>query len=146
MSSSEANICPQCREKVPADYVVCPYCGYSLVKIVRARVRARITLFESIGRIFRFYRRPHESQLLMQQIANNADRKGPIIILSAVWKRRLGASSHPIRINSPGTLWHHNSPCDTPSSLHWLCVTSVACYDLRLLVCSKTPWGKRYAG
>ena len=73
MSISESLICHQCGERVPGDYVVCPYCGYSLVQILRQQFKVKVTIFESWGRIYRLLRYPRRTPEWMDQIATNYD-------------------------------------------------------------------------
>ncbi|MFX1512792.1 MAG: YIP1 family protein [Promethearchaeota archaeon] len=80
MSISESLICHQCGERVPGDYVVCPYCGYSLVQILRQQFKVKVTIFESWGRIYRLLRYPRRTPEWMDQIATNYDRKGGIFV------------------------------------------------------------------
>ncbi len=81
MSISESLICQQCGERVPGDYVVCPYCGYSLIQLLRQQIKAKVTIFESWGRIYRLLRYPRRTPEWMSQVATNADRKGGIFVL-----------------------------------------------------------------
>lgn len=88
MSFGDSIICPQCQERAPADYVLCPYCGYSLVKIVRERTRVHVGFGQAIGRIRRLLVEPimdptHSlirTRETMREISANPDRKGGLLI------------------------------------------------------------------
>lgn len=84
MSLSESIICsnPLCRERVPTDYVLCPYCGTSLVEILQERIKVKIRLRDSLKRIYRLLRDPvRNTELVTKDIALNADRKGPLLLI-----------------------------------------------------------------
>lgn len=84
MSLSESIICsnPLCKERVPTDYVLCPYCGTSLVEILQERIKTKIRLRDSMRRIYRLIRDPmRNTTLVTKDIAINADRKGPLLII-----------------------------------------------------------------
>ena len=80
MSISDSIVCPQCQERAPADYVVCPYCGYSLIKIVRERTRVHVGFGQAIGRIRRLIADPMHTPEVMREIGLNPDRKGGLMI------------------------------------------------------------------
>ncbi|MHA2232107.1 MAG: hypothetical protein ACXAB4_06435, partial [Candidatus Hodarchaeales archaeon] len=88
MITSNSIICPQCQERAPPDYVLCPYCGYSLVKIVRERTRVHVGFSQAIGRIRRLLIEPimdpsHSlirTRETMREISANPDRKGGLLI------------------------------------------------------------------
>ena len=105
MSSSESIVCPNCSERSPGGYILCPYCGYDLTKIVRARERTAITFRESLSRIFRSLYDPRLSPSLFNEIAVNPDRKGLFIVLiliSITYSMRLGA----LLLKAAGPTWH----------------------------------------
>ena len=81
MSEAESIVCPNCSERRPAGYILCPYCGFDLTQIVRARQRVRITLRESFSRIWRSLYDPRLSKTVFNEIGANPDRKGAIITL-----------------------------------------------------------------
>lgn len=88
MSISDSIVCPQCQERAPADYVLCPYCGYSLIKLVRERTRVHVGIAQAIGRIRRLIGDPIKdptnslahTREIMREISSNPDRKGGLII------------------------------------------------------------------
>ncbi|MFX0117489.1 MAG: YIP1 family protein [Candidatus Hodarchaeota archaeon] len=79
MSISESIICPQCQERAPADYVLCPYCGYSLIKLVRERTRVHVGFTQSMDRIRRLIIDPKHTHETMREISANPDRKGGLM-------------------------------------------------------------------
>ncbi|MFW9990453.1 MAG: Yip1 family protein [Candidatus Odinarchaeota archaeon] len=89
MSSEDSVVCPNhgCGERVPKDYVLCPYCGYNLLAVLKEATKVKITIRESIGRIRKLV--PVRNPMLLKdktlecmgEVATNADRKGPIIVL-----------------------------------------------------------------
>ncbi|MFX0122178.1 MAG: YIP1 family protein [Candidatus Hodarchaeota archaeon] len=81
MSESESLLCPNCSERSPAGYILCPYCGFDLTKIVRERERVRVTFKEKFVRIYRSLFDPRESKRLFNEIGVNPDRLGAIIVL-----------------------------------------------------------------
>ncbi|MHA2297602.1 MAG: Yip1 family protein [Candidatus Hodarchaeales archaeon] len=95
MSSEDSVVCPNfgCGERVPKDYVLCPYCGYNLLTVIKEATKVRITIRESIRRIRKLFPifgmiRNANPLLIkektiecMEEVAANADRRGPIIIL-----------------------------------------------------------------
>ncbi len=94
MSESESHVCPNCSERSPAGYILCPYCGYDLTKIVRATQRVRITFREKFSRIWRSLYDPRMSKELFHEIGVNPDRIGAIItlyLLSVAYSLRLPA-------------------------------------------------------
>ncbi|MFQ5976670.1 MAG: YIP1 family protein [Candidatus Heimdallarchaeota archaeon] len=88
MSFTDSIICPQCQERAPTDYVLCPYCGYSLVKIVRERTRVHVGFGQAIDRIRRLLIEPImdpsrsliRTRETMREISANPDRKGGLLI------------------------------------------------------------------
>lgn len=88
MSISDSIVCPQCQERAPADYVLCPYCGYSLIKLVRERTRVHVGFGQAIGRIRRLIVEPirdpsnslAHTRETMREIGSNPDRKGGLLI------------------------------------------------------------------
>lgn len=81
MSESESHVCPNCSERSPAGYILCPYCGYDLSKLVRAKQRVRITFREKLSRIWRSLYDPRNSKRLFTEIGVNPDRLGAVITL-----------------------------------------------------------------
>ncbi len=81
MSESESHVCPNCSERSPAGYILCPYCGYDLSKLVRAKHRVRITFREKFSRIWRSLYDPRSSKRLFAEIGVNPDRLGAFITL-----------------------------------------------------------------
>lgn len=104
MSESESLVCPNCSERSPAGYILCPYCGFDLTKIVRARERVRVTFKEKFSRIWRSLFDPRESKRLFHEIGVNPDRTGAILVLyllSAAYGMRVGALTF-----RGGTSWY----------------------------------------
>lgn len=81
MSESESLVCPNCSERSPGGYILCPYCGFDLTKIVRARQRVQITFKERFSRIWRSLYDPRQSKVLFHEIGVNPDRLGAIFVL-----------------------------------------------------------------
>lgn len=82
MSTTSSIRCPSCGENVPTDYIVCPYDGYSLIKELREKVRTKIKLREGISRSIRLVKDPlKNTEIVMEEVVTNFDRKGPIFIL-----------------------------------------------------------------
>ncbi|MHA1214944.1 MAG: YIP1 family protein [Candidatus Hodarchaeales archaeon] len=105
MSESESIVCPNCNERSPAGYILCPYCGFDLTKIVRARQRVKITIRESLSRIWRSLYDPRKSKHLFHEIGANPDRKGAILTLifvSMAYSFRVGA----LIIKASTPKWH----------------------------------------
>jgi len=105
MSESESLVCPNCSERSPAGYILCPYCGFDLTKIVRARERVRVTFREKLLRIWRSFFDPRESKRLFNEIGVNPDRLGALIVLyfvSVAYGFRLSA----FFFISANTSWH----------------------------------------
>ncbi|MHA2224221.1 MAG: Yip1 family protein [Candidatus Hodarchaeales archaeon] len=94
MSKSESLVCPNCTERSPGGYILCPYCGFDLTKIVRARERIRVTIKERFLRIWRSLFDPRESKRLFTEIGVNPDRLGAFLalyFLSVAYSFRLSA-------------------------------------------------------
>lgn len=72
--------CPSCHEKVPPDYVVCPYCGYSLVEILEEKILPPVKIRESLLRVVRILN-PRNSLEVMKEVSINPDRKGALLIV-----------------------------------------------------------------
>ncbi|MHA1970128.1 MAG: YIP1 family protein [Candidatus Hodarchaeales archaeon] len=92
MSESESHVCPNCSERSPTGYILCPYCGYDLTKLLRATQRVRITFREKFSRIFRSLYDPRISKPLFTEIGVNPDRFGAFItlyLLSVAYSVRL---------------------------------------------------------
>jgi len=105
MSESESLVCPNCSERSPAGYILCPYCGFDLTKIVKATQRVRITFKESFSRIWRGFFDPRQSKHLFKEVGANPDRRGAIITLilvSMAYASRIGV--YAIKVSS--TTWH----------------------------------------
>jgi len=81
MSESESHVCPNCSERSPAGYILCPYCGFDLSKLVRAKHRVRITFREKFSRIWRSLYDPRSSKRLFTEIGVNPDRLGAFITI-----------------------------------------------------------------
>lgn len=82
MSTTDTVQCPICKEQIPTDYVVCPYDGYSLIKQLREKIKAKIKFTEGIGRAIRLLRSPiQNTSVVMEEVTTNSDRKGPLFIL-----------------------------------------------------------------
>ena len=82
MSSTDVIHCPSCGENIPMDYITCPYDGYSLIKQLREKTRVKIKLREGISRFIRLTRDPRKNtNIVIDEIITNFDRKGPIFIL-----------------------------------------------------------------
>lgn len=78
---SDSIICPTCAESIPADYVVCPYDGTSLVKELREKTKVNIRFREGINRAFRLAFNPQQSMRISEEYAANPDRKGGFFVL-----------------------------------------------------------------
>ncbi len=105
MSESESLLCPNCSERSPAGYILCPYCGFDLTKIVRARERVRVTFREKFSRIWRSLFDPRESKRLFNEIGVNPDRFGALLVLylvSVAYGIRLSA----LFITEADSSWH----------------------------------------
>ncbi len=111
MSTSESIVCPNCNERSPAGYILCPYCGFDLIKIIRSREKVRVTIKETLGRIWRSLYDPRKSKTLFHEIGVNPDRKGAILVLyllSVTFSIRLGSLL--LKTNNPNyfelALWY----------------------------------------
>lgn len=105
MSESESLVCPNCSERSPAGYILCPYCGFDLTKILKKAMRSRITFKERFSRIWRSLSDPRLSKNLFEEISVNPDRIGVIFLLyflSVAYATRLGA----FMIKSSDPSWH----------------------------------------
>ena len=105
MSESESIVCPNCGERSPTGYVLCPYCGFDLTKIVRAAHRVRVTFRERFSRIGRSFIDPRQSTTLFTEIGVNPDRLGAIMVLylvSVTYAMRMGAFA----IKASTSSWH----------------------------------------
>ena len=94
MSESESFVCPNCSERSPAGYILCPYCGFDLTKLVRQAQKRAITLSERFSRIRRSASDPRNSKMLFREIGVNPDRLGVFFLLyflSVAYGTRLGA-------------------------------------------------------
>ncbi|MHA2175471.1 MAG: YIP1 family protein [Candidatus Hodarchaeales archaeon] len=105
MSESESLVCPNCSERSPAGYILCPYCGFDLTKILRQTQRIEITFRERFSRIWRSLLDPRDSKILFREVGVNPDRKGVLILLyllSVAYATRLGAFA----IKASSSTWH----------------------------------------
>ncbi|MHA2053809.1 MAG: YIP1 family protein [Candidatus Hodarchaeales archaeon] len=105
MSESESLVCPNCSERSPAGYILCPYCGFDLTKILRQTQRIEITFRERFSRIWRSLLDPRDSKILFREVGVNPDRKGVLILLyllSVAYATRLGAFT----IKASSSTWH----------------------------------------
>ena len=94
MSESESLVCPNCSERSPAGYILCPYCGFDLTKILKKAHRRPITFKERFSRIWRSVSDPRLSKILFREISVNPDRIGVIFLLyflSVAYATRIGA-------------------------------------------------------
>jgi hypothetical protein len=94
VSESESIVCPNCTERSPAGYILCPYCGFDLTKIVQRIQRVRITFRERFVRIWRSLYDPRQSRNVFREIGVNPDRTGALFVLfllSVAYATRLGA-------------------------------------------------------
>lgn len=108
MSESESLVCPNCSERSPGGYILCPYCGFDLTKIVRARERVRVNFRERFSRIWRSLFDPRQSQRLFREIGVNPDRTGALLVLfllSVAYGLRLGALVLKTGFDT-GASWH----------------------------------------
>ncbi|PWI48652.1 hypothetical protein CEE45_05425 [Candidatus Heimdallarchaeota archaeon B3_Heim] len=105
MSESESIVCPNCSERSPAGYILCPYCGFDLTNILRQKQRIGITFRERFSRIWRSLSDPRDSKILFNEIGVNPDRLGVIILLyllSVSYATRLGTFA----IKGSKSSWH----------------------------------------
>ena len=79
--SEDTVICPMCLERTPPEYIVCPYCGYDLTKIVYKVAMGALGTREIFGRIRKVIQQP---RLAMQDIADHPDRFGGILVMLAL--------------------------------------------------------------
>ncbi|MFX0066749.1 MAG: YIP1 family protein [Candidatus Hermodarchaeota archaeon] len=80
MSSSEYNTCPSCAAQVPFDYIVCPFCGTSLAKIILTQKREKIPFLEILKRFKILITQPLEVAPLMDTVASNPDRRAGFLL------------------------------------------------------------------
>ena len=105
MSESESLVCPNCNERSPAGYILCPYCGFDLTKILKKAQKTPITFKERFSRIWRSLSDPRLSKILFREISVNPDRIGVIFLLyflSVAYATRLGTFM--IKASDPS--WH----------------------------------------
>lgn len=76
--SEDSIICPMCLERVPPEYIVCPYCGYDMTKIVHEAAVGALGIREIFGRIRKVIQQP---RLAMKDIADHPDRMGGVLIM-----------------------------------------------------------------
>ena len=81
MSSQESIVCPNCNERSPSGYVLCPYCGYSFINIIKELERVHVGIKESLSRFKRTLYDPRESEMVFKEISANPDIKGVFLIL-----------------------------------------------------------------
>lgn len=79
--SEDSIICPMCLERVPPEYIVCPYCGYDMTKIVHEAAVGALGTREIFGRIRKVIQQP---RLAMKDIADHPDRMGGVLIMLAL--------------------------------------------------------------
>ncbi len=73
--------CPNCKEYVPAEYVVCVWCGYDLTRDIEQELKkkgVKLSWIEALRRIWRVIRYPFEG---IKEVSVFPDKKGPILIL-----------------------------------------------------------------
>ncbi len=75
--------CPSCGERVPSEYVVCPYCGYSLVEVIEKKIKPRIGIRDSLGRVVGMFHYKHFRRTF-NDIKYNPDRKGAFLMVYLV--------------------------------------------------------------
>jgi len=105
LSASESIVCPNCNERSPAGYILCPYCGFDLTKILKKAQKIPITFKERFSRIWRSLSDPRLSKILFREISVNPDRIGVIFLLyflSVAYATRIGAFM--IKASDPS--WH----------------------------------------
>lgn len=81
MSSQESIVCPNCNERSPSGYVLCPYCGYSFINIIKELERVHVGIKESFSRVKRTIYDPRLSETVFKEISANPDIKGVLLIL-----------------------------------------------------------------
>ncbi len=106
MSESESIVCPNCSERSPAGYILCPYCGFDLTKILRQRQKIGITFKERFSRIWRSLSDPRDSKILFNEIGVNPDRLGVIILLYLVSVSYATATVGTLVIKGSSSTWH----------------------------------------
>ena len=99
--------CPNCKEYVPAEYVVCVWCGFDLTSEIIKRSGIKISWLDSLRRMSRVVYQPFSS---LREIILLPDSKGPILVLYVlsllitlqinifVWKIRYGVQSNIARM------------------------------------------------
>jgi hypothetical protein len=105
LSESESLVCPNCSERSPSGYILCPYCGFDLTKILRKAQRTPITFKERFSRLWRSLSDPRLSKILFREVSVNPDRIGVIILLyflSVAYATRIGA----YMIKATNSSWH----------------------------------------
>ena len=76
--------CPNCKEYIPAEYVVCVWCGYDLTKDIEEELKkkgVKLSWIEAIRRIWRVIRSPFEG---MREVSVFPDKRGPKLILYGI--------------------------------------------------------------
>ena len=104
MSESESLVCPNCSERSPAGYILCPYCGFNLTDILRQIQRRPVSFRERFSRIrrsaligrefFNVREAASISKNLFREIGVNPDRLGVVFLLyflSVAYSTRLAA-------------------------------------------------------
>ena len=79
--SEEAIVCPMCLERVPPEYIICPYCGYDLTKLIYEVSAGALGIRGIIRRLYQVVRQP---QLAMKDVADHPDRFGGVLIMLAL--------------------------------------------------------------
>ncbi len=99
--------CPNCKEYVPAEYVVCVWCGFDLTSEIIKRSGIKISWIDALRRMSRVVYQPFST---LREIILLPDSKGPILVLYAlsflvtlqinifVWKMRYNVQSNIARM------------------------------------------------
>ncbi len=78
--SEEAIVCPMCLERVPPEYIICPYCGYDLTQQIYEAAVGALGIRGIARRIYQVIREP---RIAMKDVADHPDRFGGILIMLA---------------------------------------------------------------
>jgi len=70
--------CPRCFENVPSTYILCPFCGYDLTRLLEVKFRPPVYMRDRVRRAKGVVMDPMNT---MTEIAENPDGKGVMIIL-----------------------------------------------------------------
>jgi len=76
--SEEMMDCPRCFENVPSTYILCPFCGYDLTRLLEVKFRPPVYMRDRIRRAKGVVLDPLNT---MTEIAENPDGKGVVLIL-----------------------------------------------------------------